>query len=555
MRKLPSLQFDQFNRWKSPPTTLLGGRPFLLLALIAGLGAALRVYRLNARGLWLDEAYSVLFATRSISAIVTNTAEKNPPLYYLLLHVWTAFFGTSEQALRSLSVVFGTVAIVLIGLLGFSLYDHRTGLLAAALMAMMVFPLHYAREARAYSLFLVLTIGSFHFCFKGLQDHRWRDWIGYLLVSVALSYTHNYWIFNILAQNLYVLLCYRADKRKLLRWIIVQAGVVLCFLPWLIPMLTQTGKVMREGFWIRRPDLPDLTGALRSYVAFLVRPQVLWGYILLAGLGALGGTSLTGGRGADAVRDTVEPSRWQWHPHTAQRSVFLLLWFACPLFVPFYLSQFVSPIFFPRYMIAAIPAFYLLIARGVWQVPTILLRGLVISGMALISLASLQNYYSFSRGGAGLAEAGYYFMYPTEPWREWVAFLARHVEPTDLIIVSPQGSSPPFRYYAKDALPYHRVPAVLKEEDRAGVASSLATLTRGKRRLWLVLRWEFQIRRAHLSGAGEESIVQFLESRYEQIQVRSSVEPRRNLAVFLFDLTRLRGPTSHRSTVSREASD
>ena len=53
-------------------------------------------------------------------------------------------------------------------MLGFSLYDRRTGLLAALLMAVMVFPVHYAREVRPYCLFLVFTIGSFYFCLKSL---------------------------------------------------------------------------------------------------------------------------------------------------------------------------------------------------------------------------------------------------------------------------------------------------------------------------------------------------------------------------------------------------
>ena len=67
--------------------------------------------------------------------------------------------------------------------------------------------------------------------------------------------------------------------------------------------------------------------------------------------------------------------------------------------------------FFPRYTIGITPALYLLLARGVWQVPTIFLRGLVITAIALVSLASLQHYYSPSWGGSSW-KSRYYFMYP-----------------------------------------------------------------------------------------------------------------------------------------------
>jgi 4-amino-4-deoxy-L-arabinose transferase-like glycosyltransferase len=542
---------DQLNRSRANTPPGARGHFFLLLLFIAALGGVLRVYHLNARSLWLDEGFAVSFASRSILGIVTNTTETSPPLYFLLLHAWTSLFGTSEVALRALSVLFAVAAIVCTGLLGFCLCDRRTGLVAALLMAVMVFPIHYAREVRPYSVYLVLTLGSFYFCLKGLQDNRGRDWLGYLVFTVALSYTHNYWLFSVLGQNLYVLFFSGTRRPVLMRWLGLQAGVILCFSPWVIPLINQAAKEAR-GPWITRPEVTDLANAIRSYVAFLIHPLILWGYVILAALGAVPLTTPKRGQPVEATQAGQGSERWRLHLGAAQRSSFLLLWLVCPILVPFYLSQFLNPpIFVPRYSIGSIPALYLLLASGVWRVPTIFLRGLVIGAIALVSTASLQHYYFTSRGEAR-RNAEYYYAFPAESWRELVASLSQQVKPADVVVVSPEWSVPPFAYYAKDAIHYHGLPAVLKAEDRARLIASLDTITRGKERLWLVLRWDRRIRQAHSSGIEEQSIVEFLSRRYQPFDVGSSAKPGRAPALLLFHLTRPRHLTSRDSYIPWE---
>ena len=355
----------------------------LVLGLITLLGAALRVYHLGHRSLWLDETFSFAFISRSWEAILTNpvlmkeTSELNPPLYFVFLAGWTALFGTGEFALRSLSVVFGVGAIILTGVIGSFLYDRRTGLLAALFMAVMTYPLHYSQEARGYALFLLLALGSFYYCAKCLQNGQRRDWFAYLGVTVALSYTHTYWVFLALAQNLYVLLFYWAEKPTLLRWLGTQTVVALCFLPWLPQLFMQVEEVAHGEFWLQQHSsrLPDfrfhiLTGTLQDYVSFLAPPRIVWVYLLLAGIGTLCITAAGSGWQWRNLRKSVESYRWEIRVDDIQRSSFLLLWLFCSLVVPFVLSHFTKMYFHPRYTIAAIPALYLLLARGVWQIPT-----------------------------------------------------------------------------------------------------------------------------------------------------------------------------------------
>src|SRR5579862_6790896 len=59
------------------------------------------------RPLFVDEAYSVLTASDSLSGVIADLRNDNSlPVYYLLLHGWIACFGISEIATRVPSIFF-----------------------------------------------------------------------------------------------------------------------------------------------------------------------------------------------------------------------------------------------------------------------------------------------------------------------------------------------------------------------------------------------------------------------------------------------------------------
>ncbi|PIZ64741.1 hypothetical protein COY14_04075 [Candidatus Roizmanbacteria bacterium CG_4_10_14_0_2_um_filter_36_9] len=67
------------------------------------------------QNLWRDEAFSVVMSGQSVGNIIQSTAaDFNPPLYYLILHYWMLIFGSSEIAIRSLSLLFYTLTIFVI---------------------------------------------------------------------------------------------------------------------------------------------------------------------------------------------------------------------------------------------------------------------------------------------------------------------------------------------------------------------------------------------------------------------------------------------------------
>ncbi|MCX8025670.1 MAG: hypothetical protein N3A60_10745, partial [Thermanaerothrix sp.] len=107
-----------------------------LLVLVLLLGLGVRMYRLADRGIWYDDAFSILLAERSPNLILQGTAaDTMPPLYYVLLHVWMQG-GQSIPFIRTLNVVLSCGIILVIYALGNLLWGERVGLTAAILTAL-----------------------------------------------------------------------------------------------------------------------------------------------------------------------------------------------------------------------------------------------------------------------------------------------------------------------------------------------------------------------------------------------------------------------------------
>jgi len=65
-------------------------------------------------GLWCDEAFSWALASKGSALLPLTARDFNPPLYYLVLHTWMAIVGTSEVAMRSLSLAFFGLTLYLV---------------------------------------------------------------------------------------------------------------------------------------------------------------------------------------------------------------------------------------------------------------------------------------------------------------------------------------------------------------------------------------------------------------------------------------------------------
>src|SRR4051795_7902392 len=113
-------------------------RAFWIVAGLTVLAALLRFLTLGVQAYHHDEivtASRVLRDGFGHAMDAVGFSESAPPLYYALAWVWTQLFGTGEVGLRSLSALAGVATVPVAYLIGRELRTRRTGLLAAALVA------------------------------------------------------------------------------------------------------------------------------------------------------------------------------------------------------------------------------------------------------------------------------------------------------------------------------------------------------------------------------------------------------------------------------------
>lgn len=184
-------------------------RTFWIVAGLTVLAAALRFATLGVQSYHHDEivtASRILRGSFWHAMDAVGFSESAPPLYYALAWLWTQMTGTGEFGLRSFSALAGVLTVPVVFLLGNELRGRRTGIVAAALVAVNPMLVWYSQEGRSYALLVLLTTLSLLYFARGLEHGRRRDLTIWGVVSGLAYATHYFAIFPIAAEALWLLL-------------------------------------------------------------------------------------------------------------------------------------------------------------------------------------------------------------------------------------------------------------------------------------------------------------------------------------------------------------
>ncbi len=407
-----------------------------LLLLILALGLFLRIYNLSAESIWFDEAFSVMISKRGafeiINSVLNNAAEKNPPLYYVLLHFWVLVFGDSEFSVRLMSVILGSVSIIAIYALGKLLFNKRAGIIAALIIAVSVFHIQYSQEARAYALIALLSIISYYSLMKLTARRSIFYSVLYLVSSILMIYTHYFGLFIIAAQNIFCLTLFLKQRKtgeiSIKRWIFLQLILVLTFIPGFSHMLKMRAS-MQNSFWIEEPTL-EMLGQYLVYYSGSVYLLVL--FVIFAVVAIIGLRRISGIPGMTRVFKANENVNPGLGISQSYRVYLLLLWYAVPILIPMVISVLSTPMFVARYAISVTLAYYLLVSKGIdslrnrWVVLTI---GVVI---LILSTVNIDAYYKNTY---------------KHQWREVMSEIENSAGYGDIIVVYPQHEQKSVKYY------------------------------------------------------------------------------------------------------------
>ena len=147
-------------------------RSLWLLAGIVIIGAAIRFSTLDQQSFWLDEATTWGIVSHGVGHVLSTVpkTESTPPLYYVLVWLWSRVFGAGDVGLRSFSALCGTLTIPVMWAAGRRLASERIGLVAALVTAVNPLLFWYSQEARTYALLVLLSALSLLAFLRALEQ-------------------------------------------------------------------------------------------------------------------------------------------------------------------------------------------------------------------------------------------------------------------------------------------------------------------------------------------------------------------------------------------------
>ncbi len=438
------------------------------IALFA-LGVALRVVFLDRQGLWFDEGVGLIFSTcESLSQCLdsmlsTRTSERFQFFYPLLLHEWRDLFGSSEIALRSLSVLCGIAAMPLIWRAALQEFGSEHAAWTLAFMALSAFTLVHAQEARPYTLFLLVAAAQTTLLLDARRGSRWSQvglylvmaagsWVGLfpLLFSVALAFADlasrplrqgnvRRWLIWWLPAGL---LCVPAATY----YVIAAAGVDPSQIavprsesPLLNLIFVGYGQLVGQTFG---PPVEELRGAGRT-TALLENWHLLAGMAVVSALAVVHSIRLAHRGCLAANGDTIRLLVWTVGVYVILSFIFMLL---------------TRHNWLPRHAIALHPAVALLLPLLTRPAAS---DGSARSGRVIMSAVLLLN----------LIAIGQHYLnrdHWKDDYRAAAAYLRAHGEPQRAVVVL-RGLPVLFRYYGYAELIYapdpppERVPAIVRK--------------------------------------------------------------------------------------------
>lgn len=304
----------------------------IILVLLILWGLYLRLTGLSANySFWSDENHVAIFVRAILEKgepVLANgfSTGASQWLFYYLGAFSAKIFGLNEFALRFPAVIFGTLTIWAVYLLGKSLFGSSVGLTAAAMTTFLKLEILWSRQARPYQVLQFFFLIGAWFLYKLSQSERfdWRYFSGFLASGLLASLIHGLGLVIFPAGLLYLAIVKQS-------WFL-RRGVVLAIL-----LITTFAYLL-----VNQAQFYQRLGAFNNlfyYRVFLWHNYPL--LVLAAGLGII-------------IIFLRKEKSWQ-----------IPLIF---LFLQMLIVSFILPKTFLRYFYIVSPFLLLLAAKGLWEV-------------------------------------------------------------------------------------------------------------------------------------------------------------------------------------------
>lgn len=399
-----------------------------LLAVALATGAGVRFHHLGLQQMDIDEGATWTGASVPTLGEVVAIERRIDPgklaLYDLMLHEWMGLFGDGLPAMRAMSAVLGTIAIVLVfaavreacrgpGGADAAAVGEVAGALAALAVATNLRLVISDRTARMYSLTLAAELTQIIFFLRARRDSGLPNYAAVACFS-ALAVAANFSsLFLLLAEGawlLWLLGAWRAGERVAPRPVVLAGLSLVGGMAMLAPLLLAVA--------------PSMTGAVHGGTYDWIKPRPPWwplvmveqwtGWVLFAPLAALAAFGI-----------------WRQWRGAQSAPAFFSAWLLIPMVAVAAFSWTVMPLMVPRYLLGSLVAFFALAALGVASIEN---RLAVIGLAAALVLVSVQRIHRHFRRPQGAQ------------WREAVELARASAGPQGQIAVVPYYAAAVVRY-------------------------------------------------------------------------------------------------------------
>ncbi|WP_143556261.1 glycosyltransferase family 39 protein [Solemya velum gill symbiont] len=403
----------------------------MLSPMLFGLFALLlRLYNLDEKSIWMDEAFTSYHSTFSAYELWTQSITTKPPLYYLLTSLfWSP--GDGAFALRLPDAILGSISVMLSWYLGRAIAGDRAAFVLALFVLLSDVNLFYSQEARHY---ILLSVGWLLLLLSLVQMVKSSDnkdkpcWSHLVLMAVgAIIMVHShpiamhYLVASGIAYFSALFIRPGCNRRFFYQPVIVVLLAGVSVLPWL-PVGFESASTNFN--WLKQPGAGNalfeymmLFGS--SSLAFLAGKK--FAFVVSLFLVALSVTGIL-----------------YWLVRCDRRTALLLilLMLLPPLLI--WLTGF----FEPMYMLRTIMPSHLIAMTGLALAMTVIKAGwLRIAGVAVLTVV------------LGGSSYGYLSHYKKEAWAELSVQLKQTVSAGAAVLVCEEYLYHPLYFYLHEEMP------------------------------------------------------------------------------------------------------
>ena len=492
---------------KSGPIALGAKKHLWSLLPLLAVYLLLALYGIDRQSLWQDEFHSLERLTSSIPF----WKDGHGFLYYAFLAVWVQL-GTSEFIVRSLSVLFGAVAVSLIYALGHILLNRRSAVIATGLFATSPYLIWYSQEARYITLTILGTLLTTYAFYRLILRPRFGWWVAYAITVLLTFFSFLSTLILPVVHGIH-LMGYRSRRCLLKNWLVCQLVVFALFGWWFVngthfwQVWTAKQTSQQEnvgdnpkllpfsGDWnnVRPAVIPYTFFAFSAGFSFGPPPRDLYASrtfapllpyapslivlsLLYSGLLVSGFFSLDGQR---------------------ESRMLLFLWMAVPVLGVFALAKLFDVFYDVRYVAMALPAYLLLLSAGIARFQRVWVQLVLMSAVLAVHGAALANYYFEPK-------------YAREDTRSAAQFLESAAGAQDVALVVGTVSSLPHYYKGTLSL----VDFTSLGESNESVTERLEKVTANYDRLWLIQIRPWQVDRTGRVKAALDNSYEIIERQH-----------------------------------------